>query len=79
MRTTDANETCAKSAVVHRVCPSFAVGHRKRADFLAAFAPYGGLKNRRLAQCKMWIGEVLISRTLSVCGEVAERLKAAVC
>jgi hypothetical protein len=38
-----------------------------------------GSKNRRLGACKMSIGEVLISRTLSVCGEVAERLKAAVC
>jgi hypothetical protein len=37
------------------------------------------LKNRRLRQCKMSISEVLISATLSVCGEVAERLKAAVC
>jgi hypothetical protein len=39
----------------------------------------GGLKNRRLAECKISIGQVLISRTLTVCGEVAERLKAAVC
>ena len=38
-----------------------------------------GLKNRRLGQCKMWIRQVLISRTLTDCGEVAERLKAAVC
>jgi hypothetical protein len=37
------------------------------------------LKNRRLGVCKMWICQVLISRTLSACGEVAERLKAAVC
>ena len=43
------------------------------------FEEGGGLKNRRLADCKISIGQVLISRTLSVCGEVAERLKAAVC
>jgi hypothetical protein len=30
-------------------------------------------------QGKMSLSEVLISATLSVCGEVAERLKAAVC
>ena len=30
-------------------------------------------------QRKSWIRQVLISRTLTVCGEVAERLKAAVC
>jgi len=29
--------------------------------------------------CKMWIAEVVPERTLSICGEVAERLKAAVC
>jgi len=38
-----------------------------------------GLKNRRLGQCKFWSRQVLISRTLTDCGEVAERLKAAVC
>jgi Transposase IS116/IS110/IS902 family len=38
-----------------------------------------GSKNRRLRQCKMSMSEVLISVTLSVRGEVAERLKAAVC
>jgi len=48
-------------------------------DFSVEFDEGGGLKNRRLAACKMSIAEVLISRTLSVCGEVAERLKAAVC
>ena len=39
----------------------------------------GGLKNRCRFERKSWIRQVLISRTLSVCGEVAERLKAAVC
>jgi hypothetical protein len=37
------------------------------------------LTNRRLAECKLSIGQVLISRTRTDCGEVAERLKAAVC
>jgi len=46
---------------------------------LVEFDEGDGLKNRRLGQCKILIGEVLISVTLSVCGEVAERLKAAVC
>jgi hypothetical protein len=39
----------------------------------------GGLKNRWGIARKSWIPQVLISRTLSVYGEVAERLKAAVC
>ena len=52
---------------------------RRIASFSREFRICGGLKNRRLAVCKMWICQVLISRTLSVCGEVAERLKAAVC
>jgi hypothetical protein len=39
----------------------------------------GGLKNRCRFERKSWIQQVLISRTLSVRGEVAERLKAAVC
>ena len=38
-----------------------------------------GLKNRRLRERKSSIGHVPILRTLSLCGEVAERLKAAVC
>jgi hypothetical protein len=51
----------------------------KSGDFSGEFRESDGLKNRRLGQCKMWIRQVLISRTLSGCGEVAERLKAAVC
>jgi hypothetical protein len=51
----------------------------KSGDFPVEFDEGDGLKNRRLAECKMSIGQVLLSRTLSVCGEVAERLKAAVC
>jgi len=39
----------------------------------------GGLKNRCRCGRKSAIRQVLISRTLSVYGEVAERLKAAVC
>ena len=39
----------------------------------------GGLRNRCRFEGQTWIRQVLISRTLSVCGEVAERLKAAVC
>jgi hypothetical protein len=42
------------------------------ADFPSEFDEGGGSKNRRLAAGKISIGEVLISRTLSVCGEVAE-------
>ena len=51
----------------------------KWADVLCGFVEDGGLKNRRLGEMKMSISEVLISATLSVRGEVAERLKAAVC
>jgi hypothetical protein len=52
---------------------------RNAAIFWANSDESGGSKNRRLGQRKMWIRQVLISRTLSACGEVAERLKAAVC
>jgi len=51
----------------------------KSGDFPVEFDEGDGLKNRRLDKCKMLIGQVLISRTLTDCGEVAERLKAAVC
>jgi hypothetical protein len=51
----------------------------KSGDFPVEFDEGDGLKNRRLGQCKMWIRQMLISRTLSAYGEVAERLKAAVC
>jgi hypothetical protein len=47
--------------------------------FAAEFETCDGSKNRCLGQRKMWIRQVLISRTLTDCGEVAERLKAAVC
>jgi hypothetical protein len=52
---------------------------REIGDFPVEFDNSDGLKNRRLRERKSWIRQVLISRTLSVCGEVAERLKAAVC
>jgi hypothetical protein len=51
----------------------------KSGDFRAEFDEGGGLKNRCRFERKSLILQVLISRTLSVCGEVAERLKAAVC
>ena len=59
-----------------RVCPE---SSPRIADFSREFSIYGGLKNRRLHERKSSIRQVLISRTLTVCGEVAERLKAAVC
>jgi hypothetical protein len=37
-----------------------------------------GLKNRHMREGRSWNRQVLISRTPDVCGEVAERLKAAV-
>jgi len=46
---------------------------------------FGRIRRRRRSEeplyvrRKSWIRQVVISRTLSVCGEVAERLKAAVC
>lgn len=61
----------------HRI--EFAAGFRKRLIRTAPVDSNAVLKDRRLGQCKMWIRQVLISRTLSACGEVAERLKAAVC
>ena len=51
----------------------------KNAQFSAESIEGGGLKNRCRFDGKSWIPQVLTSRTLSVCGEVAERLKAAVC
>jgi hypothetical protein len=51
----------------------------KSGGFPVEFHEGGGLKNRRLGQCKMWIRQVLISRALTDCGEVAEWPKAAVC
>jgi hypothetical protein len=47
--------------------------------FSGDFETCDGSKNRRLRECKILIGEVLISVTLSLRGEVAERPNAAVC
>ena len=47
--------------------------------FSAESCEGGGLKTRHMYERKSRIRQVLISRTLSVYGEVAERLKAAVC
>jgi hypothetical protein len=54
------------------------VSHREITRFRAEFDE-GGLKNRCRFRRKSWIRQVLISRTLSVRGEVAEWPKAAVC
>jgi len=51
----------------------------KSGDFPVGFDEGDGLKTRRRFERKRWIRQVLISRTLAVYGEVAERLKAAVC
>jgi hypothetical protein len=51
----------------------------KSGDFSAEFQGDDSSKSRRLGQCKMWIRQVLTSRTLTDCGEVAEWPKAAVC
>jgi hypothetical protein len=51
----------------------------RTADFLGEFDDSDGLKNRRRRARKNPITHVLISRMLRSCGEVAERLKAAVC
>jgi len=53
--------------------------HARNRQFSPEFETCDRSKNRRLRQCKISICEVLISVTLTVCGEVAERLKAAVC
>jgi hypothetical protein len=47
-------------------------------DFPVEFDEGDGSKNRCRFERKSWIRQVLISRTLSVRGEVAERLKVAV-
>ena len=64
------------SMLYMRVCPE---SLQEIASFAPKFGESGGLKNRCRFERKSQIPQVLISRTLSVCGEVAERLKAAVC
>ena len=58
--------------------PSPWVSAREIRRFPVEFDEGDGLKNRCRSEGNSWIRQVLISRTLSVCGEVAERLKAAV-
>ena len=62
-----------------RVCPNYFGCAYKIGNLFRGFETCGGSKNRRLHQCNISISEVLISVTLSVCGEVAEWPKAAVC
>jgi hypothetical protein len=63
----------------HECAQTFLAARAKSAMFSGDFETCDGSKNRRLAQCKISIREVLISVRLSIRGEVAERLKAAVC
>jgi hypothetical protein len=63
----------------HQCAQTFSAAGAKSAMFSGDFETCGGLKNRRLARRKSAIRQVLISRTLRTRGEVAERLKAAVC
>jgi hypothetical protein len=63
----------------HECAQTFSDARAKSAMFSGDFETCNGSKYRRLRQCKISIREVLISVTLSVRGEVAERLKAAVC
>jgi hypothetical protein len=51
----------------------------KSGDFPVDFDDGGGLKNRRLHAKENAFAQVPVSRTLTRIGEVAERLKAAVC
>ena len=52
-----------------------AQSHRGIASLTPEFGKGDGLKNRYRLERKSWIRQVLISRTLSAYGEVAERLK----
>ena len=61
------------------VCPEFVSSHYEIAPFGASFVEGGGLKNRCRECKKIAIAQLLVYRILTVCGEVAERLKAAVC
>jgi hypothetical protein len=62
-----------------RMCPNSLALIVKNAQLSAESVEGGGQKNRYRVERKSRIAQVLTSRTLSVCGEVAERLKAAVC
>ena len=63
----------------HECAQTFSAARAESAMFAGDFETCDGSKNRRLQQCKISIGEVLISVTLSWHGEVAEWPKAAVC
>jgi hypothetical protein len=65
--------------VYSRVCPRVGICHREIGRFPVEFNEGGAWKNRCRYERKNSITQVLISRTLSVCGEVAEWPKAAVC
>ena len=78
-RTTRAISAPLILSAFSRVCPKSVGSDHEIRRFSGRIYEGDGLKNRRLGQCKMWIRQVLISRTLTDCGEVAERLKAAVC
>ena len=78
-RTTRATGSAGNCRRVKRVCPNYFGCAGEIVEFAGGFERCGGSKTRRLRQCKISIRQVLISRTLSACGEVAERLKAAVC
>jgi hypothetical protein len=51
----------------------------QKARFFSRFDDAAGSKDRRRSESKNWIDQVLLSVIFSVYGEVAERLKAAVC
>jgi hypothetical protein len=79
LRTTRAIGAPGFPAPFHGCAQTSSARHAKSAMFSGDFGTCDGSKNRRLRQCKILIGELLISVTLSLRGEVAERLKAAVC
>jgi hypothetical protein len=62
-----------------RDCRCAAAVAVQKARFFNPFDDADGPKNRCTSESKNWIDQVLISVILSVRGEVAERLKAAVC
>ena len=66
--------------MLRRECaPSLWLVIVRAGDFPVEFDDSGGLKNRSRQFKKNAIGQVFARRILTVCGEVAERLKAAVC
>ena len=84
------SKTATSHNARHQARPGFSMPSRecahvrgsviaKSGGFPGESSQGGGLKNRCGFERKSQIPQVSISRTLSVCGEVAERLKAAVC